>query len=169
MKTYVTFGFDHKHTINGFTFDKDSVAVVEGEDASDARDNAFKAFGPKFCMEYSEDYFEPKSMKYFPRGIFDLQGNQVPTPDELPKWKRYQFSTKLVGECNPLISNPQFPWWVSGTGSDSDCDFTVIVAYLPHNDPIYRYWNDAFDIAFTREDEINFSDRYPKPDDFIES
>ena len=33
MKTYVTFGFDHAHAINGKTFDKDCVAVIESESA----------------------------------------------------------------------------------------------------------------------------------------
>ena len=80
MKTYVTFGFDHRHEINGFVFDKDCVAMVEGMDAEDARRNVFEIFGPKFCMEYPEGHFKPESMKYFPRGIFDVEGNQIQIP-----------------------------------------------------------------------------------------
>jgi len=167
MKTYVTFGFDHTHEINGFTFDKDCVAMVEGTDASDARDNAFKAFGPKFCMEHPEEFFDPKSMKYFPRGIFSLAGEKQEVPEVKP-WKRFRFYTKSVDEYRPLSFNPKFPWWCSGTGSSGDDEYAVIVAYLPRDEPIYKYWNDAYEVDFTWEDEITFSDRFPKPDYFEE-
>jgi hypothetical protein len=31
MKTYVTFGQDHAHAVNGKTFDKDCVAIIHSE------------------------------------------------------------------------------------------------------------------------------------------
>ena len=68
MKTYVTFGSDHRHEINGVIFDKDCVAVIEGEDAGANREKAFELFGPEFCFEYPEKYFNHDSMHYFPRG-----------------------------------------------------------------------------------------------------
>lgn len=71
MKTYVTFGQGHKHTINGVTFDANCVAVIESENAQTGRALAFELFGPKFCFEYPEDYFDFDSMKYFRRGFIN--------------------------------------------------------------------------------------------------
>ena len=67
MKTYVTFGQDHVHRINGKTFDADCVAVVEGD-----RAKVFEIFGPKFCFEYSEKYWNNKKMEYFPPGYIEV-------------------------------------------------------------------------------------------------
>jgi len=69
MKTYVTFGQAHAHRINGQTFDKDSVAVIECSNAEEGRKLAFEFFGDKFCFEYHENRFDFKSMEYFPRGL----------------------------------------------------------------------------------------------------
>lgn len=67
MKTFVTFGQTHVHSIDGKTFDKDCVAVVEGD-----RDKVFEIFGPKFCFEYPEEHWdESKMMQYFPRGYIE--------------------------------------------------------------------------------------------------
>ena len=73
MKTYVTFGQTHTHSINGRTFDKDCVAVIESNSASEGRKKAFDTFGPKFCFEYSEDEFDFDSMRYFPRGLIEVK------------------------------------------------------------------------------------------------
>ena len=54
MKTYVTFGFDHAHAIDGKTFDKDCVAIIHSSGAEEYRDLAFEYFGRKFCFEYPE-------------------------------------------------------------------------------------------------------------------
>ena len=67
MKTYVTFGQTHIHSVNGKTFDKDCVAVVDG-----GRDKVFEIFGPKFGFEYSEDEWNEEAMKYFPRGYITV-------------------------------------------------------------------------------------------------
>ncbi len=50
MRTFVTFGQIHTHSINSKTFDKNCVAVVDGD-----RDKVFELFGKKFSFEYSED------------------------------------------------------------------------------------------------------------------
>ena len=68
MITFVTFGQTHVHSINGKTFDKDCVAVVNGD-----RDNVFEIFGPKFCMTYSQQEFDPMGMKYYPRGYIAVK------------------------------------------------------------------------------------------------
>lgn len=68
MKTFVTFGQDHAHSINGKTFDKDCVAVVNGD-----RDRVFEIFGPKFSFEYPEEYWDDEKMRYFPRGYIEVE------------------------------------------------------------------------------------------------
>lgn len=67
MKTFVTFGQDHVHNINGVIFDKDCVAVVEGD-----REKVFEIFGAKFCFEYPEAYWDDAKMSYFPRGYINV-------------------------------------------------------------------------------------------------
>ena len=78
----------------------------------------------------------------------------------MKNWKRYRFSTKSVEDYRPLKFNPSFPWWCSGFGDD----YAVIIAYLPANENLKEYWDDAFDIDFTEEEQIIFYDRFPKPD-----
>ena len=69
MTTYVTFGQEHVHSINGKTFDKNCVAVIESDDAVSGRAKAFELFGPKFCFEY---YNDMPDMSYFPRGLVEV-------------------------------------------------------------------------------------------------
>ena len=68
-KTFVTFGFDHIHRINGIIFDHNCVAVVDG-----GRKMVFELFGDKFCFEYSEDRWDEQKIKYFPRGYIRVRG-----------------------------------------------------------------------------------------------
>lgn len=73
MKTYVTFGQNHVHSINGKTFDKDCVAVIESESAARGRELAFQLLGVRFCFEYPEDRWnEEEQLKFFPRGYIEL-------------------------------------------------------------------------------------------------
>lgn len=67
MKTFVTFGQGHVHFIDGKTFDKDCVAVVNGD-----RKKVFDIFGPKFCFEHPEDHWDESNLKYFPRGYIEV-------------------------------------------------------------------------------------------------
>ena len=86
MKTYVTFGFDHKHIVGGKELDKDCVAVINSGSAEEGRKIAFELFGPKFCFEYSEDHFDFDSMHYFPRGFIEVNLLRCPCgkiPEEL--------------------------------------------------------------------------------------
>lgn len=78
------------------------------------------------------------------------------------KWKRYRFCTGAVEDCRPLIFNPAYPWWCSGYAGDGS--YTIIVAYLPANEVLERYWDDAFDVDYTYEETITFSDRFPQPE-----
>ena len=72
MKTFVTFGQVHTHSINGKTLDKNCVAVINHNLPSEGRKKAFEFFGNKFCFEYPENTFDLDSMKYFPRGFIEI-------------------------------------------------------------------------------------------------
>jgi len=69
---YVTFGQDHVHALNGKILDKDCVASYEAKDRWEGRDRAFELFGPKFCMEYHDTEFKDDILKWFPRGVIDI-------------------------------------------------------------------------------------------------
>lgn len=70
-KTYVTFGQEHTHSVNGKTFDKDCIAVINNAMTPGyGRDRAFSLFGEKFCFEYWESV---PDMKYFPRGLIEVE------------------------------------------------------------------------------------------------
>ena len=56
MKVCITFGQIHVHSVNGKTFDKDCVAVIECEDYTDGRNKAFEYFDDKFHMCYGKDW-----------------------------------------------------------------------------------------------------------------
>lgn len=81
------------------------------------------------------------------------------------KWKRYRFYTKSVEDYRPLVFNPAYPWWCSATGDG----FVVIVAYLPSDEPLAQYWDDASDVTYTDEETITFSSRFPRPEYYRES
>ena len=69
-KYYVTFGQVRAHRVNGYTFDKDSVAVIRAENFADGRKIAFELFDVKWSFFYTEvDLARDKDfMEYFPRG-----------------------------------------------------------------------------------------------------
>lgn len=78
-------------------------------------------------------------------------------------WVRYRFKTK-ARDHRPLLFDRRFPWWCSGYGDD----YATIVAYLPKNVDLRKYWDDAFDIDEEDVDAIVFSDRFPRPDWFMD-
>ena len=52
-------------------------------------------------------------------------------------------------------------------GEDDRGEYSVIIAYLPKDEDLLKYWDDAFDVEFTEEESISFSDRFPKPSYFV--
>ena len=70
MNIYITFGQVHAHHVNGKTFDKDSVAVIECDTHADGRKKAFAYFGEKFFTSYES----LPDMEYFPRGLISVEG-----------------------------------------------------------------------------------------------
>jgi hypothetical protein len=83
---------------------------------------------------------------------------------EKQKWKRYRFRTKSVEDYRPLIFNRKYAWWCSGFGEND----AIIIAYLPIDEDLLKYWDDAHDIEFTEENEIIFTSRFPRPSWFEE-
>lgn len=70
---YVTFGWGHAHSIEGKTFDKDTVAVYEATDSADGRKKAFEYFDSKFYTDYHEtEWKEDEQMEYCPKGYVYL-------------------------------------------------------------------------------------------------
>ena len=42
--------------------------------------------------------------------------------------------------------------------------YVIIVCYLPKDEDLFKYWDDAYDIDFIETDEIMYTDRFKKPD-----
>lgn len=75
--------------------------------------------------------------------------------------KRYRFKTKSVEDYRPLIFNPNYPWWC--TGSAMDNSYAIIICYLPDNENLFKYWDDAYDIDIETNVEIVFTERFLRP------
>jgi len=71
-KLYITFGQIHTHSVNGKTFDKGSVALVNCKDYTDGRRRAFEYFDDKWAFAYQGK----PDMSFFPRGVIEVN------PDE---------------------------------------------------------------------------------------
>lgn len=80
---------------------------------------------------------------------------------------KYRFKTKSVEDFRPLIFNPAYPWWCTGT-ADND-SYATIVCYLPQNENLLSYWDDAYDIDCEKNTEIQFSGRFPRPNWYKEN
>ena len=78
--------------------------------------------------------------------------------------KRYRFKTHAVDDFRPLVDMApiNMPWWC--TGSAGDGRSVTIVCYLPEDEDLYKYWDDAYQIEAEDADEILYTDRFPKPD-----
>ena len=70
MKVYVTFGQIHVHSVNGKTFDKDSIASIKCENYADGRRLAFEYFGPQFFTTYRA--VDDEMLSFYPRGIIEV-------------------------------------------------------------------------------------------------
>lgn len=74
MKTfYFTFGQDHAHRVNGVTWDKDLVCMIDAEDENSARKIMHENFGNKWAFSYTEETWERDNLiRHFPRGAQPL-------------------------------------------------------------------------------------------------
>ena len=71
MKQYITFGQIHVHSVNGKTFDKDCVAVIEAPTMEEGRQQAFEIFDAKFHNHY--DNLEDVKIEFYPRGLISVE------------------------------------------------------------------------------------------------
>ena len=72
MKAYVTFGFSHSHVVGSKILNRDCVCVFEADNYHDAKNRAFKMFGPKFCGLYFDDEWNEKHLEYYKNGYVVL-------------------------------------------------------------------------------------------------
>lgn len=80
---------------------------------------------------------------------------------------RYRFKTKSVHDPRPLIdmASIKMPWWCTGYsyGDAADVESAIIVCYLPEDENLNNYWDDAYDVDEEFTDTIRYTDRFPKP------
>lgn len=69
---YVTFGQVHTHRVNGKTFDCDTVAVYQANNAQEGRERAFELFGDKFFTDYHGEQWKEEDLHYFPKGYLNV-------------------------------------------------------------------------------------------------
>lgn len=76
MKTYITFGQDHAHRVEGKTFDCDCVACIKHPEGTSGHTIAMELFAGKFSFSYTEDTWKGMeaggSLSYYPRGILTI-------------------------------------------------------------------------------------------------
>lgn len=86
---------------------------------------------------------------------------------KVKSWDRIRFMAN-VDDPRPIIWPPLGPYWISGSGFD----FSVVVAYVPHefsDEGLKKYWPEAKEIDRMQTDiPIHYSDRFAKPDWWIE-
>lgn len=62
---------------------------------------------------------------------------------------KYEFRTHATEDSRP-IKETGYPWWAVGYCHSH----TIIVCYLPENENLLDYWDDAFGIIAKKETEI---------------
>jgi len=70
-KFYITFGQIHTHSVNGKTFDKDSLAEIEAETPKAAHELAMDIFDGTFHQCLPADKLD-EVLHYFPRGVIKV-------------------------------------------------------------------------------------------------
>jgi hypothetical protein len=66
MKLYLSFGRQHNHSIDGKTYNKDCLALIEGPDLTTCRKYAGAYFGNAYAVEYLGI---PPDLCCYPQGI----------------------------------------------------------------------------------------------------
>lgn len=101
MKFYISFGQVHAHSIEGRTYDKDSLMCVEAGSEIIARIGVNQLTGGKWCGIYTENDL-PDTLHYFPRGIINTD-----TPVEISIEGYKQIGDQLVKKCDGDHSGPR--------------------------------------------------------------
>lgn len=74
------------------------------------------------------------------------------------KWNRHRFKTD-ADDYRPLEFPPPGPYWVTaGMGAP-----WTLIAYLPPDVDLYKYWPEAKHVDTEEEDKITYTSRFPKP------
>ena len=75
----------------------------------------------------------------------------------------YRFKTKAVDDYRPILDMKDIgmPWWCTGYAGDDS--YVIIVCYLPKDEDLFKYWDDAYDIDFEEREEITYTSRFKKP------
>jgi hypothetical protein len=79
-------------------------------------------------------------------------------------WRKYRFYVNKTSDIPPKIVNPRFPWWCVAKNEHN----ALIVAYLPPEENIYKYWATAYNVEYDVKDKIEFTERFQKPFNFEE-
>lgn len=66
---FISFGQGHIHYLNGETFDKNCIIKINADNLYEAVKKTQNLFGDK----YSRIYKEKPNMRYFPRGIMEIE------------------------------------------------------------------------------------------------
>lgn len=78
MRFIITFGQAHTHRINEYTFDKDSVGVVEAGNQEEAHSIAMELTNGVFHQCVPEEEYNQKGWAvYFPRGKHPMNFKEV--------------------------------------------------------------------------------------------
>lgn len=76
--------------------------------------------------------------------------------------KKYRFKTKSIDDYRPLrdMKDIQMLWWCTSINEE----FATIICYLPVSANLATYWDDAYEIEISDAVEIEYSERFPKPE-----
>lgn len=79
------------------------------------------------------------------------------------KWCRVRFKTNEK-DFRPIRIPSPGPWWCSGQGEE----YYILIAYVRKLKQIKSFWPEAYGMDYSDEDKIEFTERFPKPDDWDE-
>lgn len=81
------------------------------------------------------------------------------------KINKYRFRTD-PSDPRPVTFPPKHPWWCTGGNEE----YSTVVAYAESEEQLREYWPDASDVdEFQTDTSIVFSDRFPKPEWYVEN
>jgi hypothetical protein len=69
-------------------------------------------------------------------------------------------------DFRPVKWPVKYPFWGSGFAADES--YYIVVAYADNEDQIRELWPEAEDIESEEVENIVFTDRFPKPEWFIQ-
>jgi hypothetical protein len=101
VRFYISFGQVHAHSIDGKTYDKDSLMLIEAPGELVARVGVNQITGGKWCGIYSETQL-PEMLHYFPRGVINAD-----RPVEIYIEDYKQVGDSLIKKCDGNHGGPR--------------------------------------------------------------